>query len=210
MKKYYFDSPSENLESIEYGILELESVIKGSMVAIALGLGRIKMDKLYLEIAGSFKEYLTLRRMNINQSTAYGLAKAGENILKYRNQIEGNDIRLSKVLQKMRYVNNTIAEQDPRLWDRLSNLSEREFRVYVRNQTAILNNFIDADNTTPLVSDVYTKGSALIIAGKPVKGINLNEFRVETSSGKRPIVIWVKDNSNEVRRVQRKIIQLFT
>ncbi|MBF9018303.1 MULTISPECIES: hypothetical protein [unclassified Oceanispirochaeta] len=45
MSSYVFDLKDETLMSIESGILELES-IKGSMVAMALGFGRIKMDRL--------------------------------------------------------------------------------------------------------------------------------------------------------------------
>jgi hypothetical protein len=200
---YYFESESEDLETIESGILQLETVVKGTMVAIALGLGKIKMEKLYQPIASSFREYLSLRRININQSTAYGLAKAGENMWRYREYLEEKGVKLSRVLQKMRYVNPVVAEKDPRLWTRINELSEHSFRMYVRQQTRVLTGIIGADKVQKHDSDVFVRGASLIIGGKPVKGINLNRFRENTTLGKRPIVLWVKDDDKLLKKIRR-------
>jgi hypothetical protein len=136
MKADFFESPDETLETIEAGIGEFESIIRGSMVAVAIGLGRIKRDSLFLPVADSFNDYVRLGRSGLKKIALLNLAISGEKILKYQASLESHNIRLSKVLYKIRYLNDTVVFNDPQIWDLLQVLSEGEFKNYVETQTA--------------------------------------------------------------------------
>lgn len=134
MKGYYFESSDETLESIESGIEQFEHIIKGSSVAVALGLGQIKRDKLYLDVAQTFEEYIELRRTALNKRSVLTYATIGEKMLKHQEALELHDIRLSKVFYKIQYLNDVVAKKDPYVWDKMQSLSEKEFKKYISEQ----------------------------------------------------------------------------
>ncbi|MDA3851245.1 MAG: hypothetical protein PF447_08205 [Spirochaetaceae bacterium] len=204
--EYFFDDPKvDYLENIEEQILYMHEVVRGSLLVMALALGRIKIDRLYMKVASSFREYLRMRRTKLPESTAYAMAKSGENMIRYRNYLEDNKIRLSSVVQKMRYITPLLVDRDPLLWDRMLSLSDKQFQVYVRDQSQILQGIIVNDNSCESQRHVYTRGASLVISGQAVKGINLNDFKLQTFAGKRPVVIWVDDDDKAVRRIKRKL-----
>ncbi|MBF9018302.1 MULTISPECIES: hypothetical protein [unclassified Oceanispirochaeta] len=124
---------------------------------------------------------------------------------RYREALEINNIRLTKVLQKMRYVNDIVAVNDPLLWSRLADLTDKSFQRYVKDQSARIMGVIGDDNTIPEIFDFYTRGASLLVSGKSIPGINLNEFSRNLAEGKRPLVFWVENDKDKAQKMSRRI-----
>ena len=68
---------SVSLESLESGMRAVESNKKITMALLAVALGRIKREKLYLSAAQNFKEYLELERTDLSYRKDIYLATVG-------------------------------------------------------------------------------------------------------------------------------------
>lgn len=197
---------SATLESLESGMRAVEGNIKIALAILAVTLGRIKREQLFLSVAPNFKAYLQQERTDLSYRKAVHLASIGVKFWEYRSELQENEIRLSSVMSKIRLIDSDIADHDPMIWERLKSLSVREFRNYIDKRRGDINVYTAGGNGGNLAGSVTVSGLSLTIGGKKVRGINLNQIREETAKGKRAVVLWV-DDDNEARRIKRRMVE---
>jgi len=188
------------LHSLEDGMLAVESNIKIGIAILAVSLGRIKREGLYLSVAPSFKHYCHLERTNLTYPKAIHLAAVGEKYWEFQKEIRSNDIKLSQVMSKMRLLDRRIVDGDPLWWDRFKNLSVRELKAFLERRKLDINVY----SATEKPATVTVNRSSLYIGNMKVRGINLNEVQEKTIQGKRAVIVWV-DDDNEARRIRRMV-----
>ncbi len=192
------------LESIEDGMRAVESNIKIALAILAVSLGRIKRESLYLKVAPNFKAYLSKERTSLPYKRAIHLATIGEKFWKYRTELRENDIKLSSVMSKIKLLDSDITGQDPMIWERLKSLSVREFHNYVNKSRGRINVYPGSELGGNINRNVSVNGASLSIDGIKLRGLNLNHARCQMSQGKRLVAVWVDDDS-EARRVRRQL-----
>lgn len=195
-----------NLESIEDGMRAVESNMKIAVAILAVSLGRIKKDGLYRAVAPNFKSYLQRERTTLSYQKAVHLAAVGEKFWEFRTQLIENEIKLSKVMSKVRLLEKPIVDSDPMIWDRIKSLSYREFKRYVEKQKSNINVYSEMNQNRNLNETVSVSGAGLYFGSKKVKGLNLNEARREIDNGKRLVAVWV-DDDKEARQVRKVLFQ---
>ncbi len=188
------------LESLEEGIREIGDQIKLGHAFIAVALGRVKKDKLYLKVAVDFKRYLELERLDLSYQRAIYLADIGEKYIRYKPQLQANGIRLYENMSKIRLLESEIVENDPVWWKRMKKNSVRELKDFIEKRKSS----IDV-STEPNDDGIITvSNSSLYLNREKIRGINLKEFKKNAHKGKRAVVIWV-DDDQEARKVRKKL-----
>ena len=195
-------SDLHSLGEVEDFMRSVEHGIKKGMAHLAVSLGIIKTESLYLEICPSFRQYILLERTNLKYKEAVRLARIGENYLLYREQLEAHGIKLIEHMSKVFYLDREIVEHDPMVFDRLKAHTVRGFAEYVAQKKR---DWIDVYPNKDIDGDVTVKGTGLYIGGEKLKGFNINEARQKMGENKRAVVLWVDDDEVETRRVKRAI-----
>ena len=195
---------SVTLEYLEDGMRAVEQNIKFALAVLAIALGRIKTDLLYLSVAPDFKSYLIQERTDLKYRKAVHLSTIGIKFWQFRPQLQDNGIRLSSVMSKIKFIDSDIVDHDPMIWDRLKSLSVREFQNYINKRRGDINVYTKNQSGQNMSRNVTVNGASISIGGLKLRGFNLNEARKEISKGKRAVVFWV-DSDNEARKIKRTI-----
>ena len=192
-----------SLENLEMGIRAIESNVKIGLAIIAVSLGRVRREKLYLSLCSDFKSYCRMDRFNMSYNKLLHLSIIGENWWNHKQSLHDNDIKLSENMSKVRLLTsdlNHVIEKTPLFYQRFKELSYRELKVYIQKRSENLNvraRAIENENVT-----VTRKG--LYIGGEKVRGIDMEDVRNKMAEGKRAVVFWV-DGDGEARKVRRAI-----
>lgn len=182
----------------------ISGVHKGMAIGtahIAVTLASIRRDRLFIEVAQSWKGYIHQDRNNLGYENSKRLCRIGDIYLTFRDQLEENNIKLSENMSKMELFDPEIASIDPVFYDKFKDLSYRGLKRYIANYREARYTSTSGGITGDPVTE---KGASLYIGDKKVRGINLNEVKREAAAGKRAVVIWVDDDS-EARRVKRRM-----
>ncbi len=197
-------SKEATLESIEDGMRAVESNIKIALAILAVSLGRIKREGLYLKVAPDYKAYLKQERTSLGYRKAISLTTVGEKFWLFRNELKENEIKLSTVMNKIKVLDSNIADNDPMIWERLKSLSVRQFHNYVKKRNGSINVYTESEYGSDYNSNVSVNGASLSIGGNKLRGLNLNDANRQLSQGKRLVAVWVDDDS-EARKVRRAV-----
>lgn len=199
----------DRIMSGEIGLLDAEEYMRGietdiktGMTHLAITLGAIKLYRLFLDVAKSFPEYIEKERTYLKKSTAYSLAAAGENYLRYQKDLEKNQIQLSNNKEKIKIIDHYLAAHDPMFFVRLKEMSYRRFREYQEEKKGV---YIDVYNSENDGVPVAVKGTGLYIGDKKLKGLNITEAKEKLSAGKRAFIVWIDDNEAARKRAKRAI-----
>ena len=189
------------LENLEQGIRAIESNIKVGLAIIAVSLGRVRREKLYLSLCPDFKSYCRLDRFNMSYNKLLHLSIIGENWWNHKQALHDNGIKLSENMSKIRLLTSDLTEtiqKSPIFFQRFKELSYRELKIYIekkRNNLNVRTRTSDEINVT-----VTRKG--LYVDGEKVRGIDMEEVRTKIANGKRAVIIWV-NNDAEAQKVRR-------
>ena len=159
-----------------------------------------------MKVAPNFKAYLFKERTYLSYESSVNLAAIGEKFWEYRTELKENEIRLSTVLNKVRYLDKDVTDTDPMIWDRLKSLSCRGFKDYVKKQKDNINVYSENQTDNNSTETMTVNGAGLYLGAKKVKGLNLNEAVRETKNGKRLVAVWVDDDT-EARKVRKLLAQ---
>lgn len=189
-----------SLEYLEEGMRAVEKNIEFGLTLMAVSLGRIKKDGLYLSIAPNFKAYLKLERTSLSYRNAVRLASIGERYWKFRPMLKQEGIQLSLNMSKVELLDGDVIDNDPMFWERFKSLSVKELAHYIRKRKSSSDVYTASNNA----EHVSVTGASLKIDGQKLKGLNLNEARRNLKQGKRAVVLWV-ETDNEARKIRRVV-----
>jgi hypothetical protein len=189
------------LHDIEEFMRSVEQGVKRALANLAVALATIKMEKLYLQVANSWKDYIKMERTNLGYRESLKYARAGELFLRHQIELEEENIKLSDNLSKIHMIDSTVADHDPMYFKRLKSMSVRQLKDYNIRKRDELHEYPG----TAVDGNTSVRGSSLYIGDRKVKGLSLNEAREKIGEGKRLVCVWVEDDDNEVRRVRRRL-----
>jgi hypothetical protein len=201
----FYDEENVTLEFMENNMRAIEQNIKIGIALIAVALGRIKRESLFLQVAPNWKAYLLQERTDMSYQKAVKLSAAGEKFWEYRQELQGNGIRISQHLSKMALIDNQVADYDPMFWERFKTLSVNGLKDYIQRKRDDINVYHGKCNDESMTRLVTVNGSFIAIGGQKLRGLNLNEAREQMASGKRLVALWVDDSDVTARRVRRQL-----
>ncbi len=121
------------LESLENGIRAIEGNVKVGLAIIAVSLGRVRREKLYLSLCSDFKTYCRMDRFDMSYNKLLHLSIIGENWWNHRQALHDHNIKLSEHMSKVRLLTSDLNEtirRSPLFFQRFKELSHRELRIY--------------------------------------------------------------------------------
>ena len=157
------------LECLEDGIRAIEGNVKVGLAVIAVSLGRVRREKLYLSLCRDFKTYCRMDRFDMSYDKLLHLSIIGENWWNHRQALHDHDIKLSEHMSKVRLLTSDLKytiQKTPLFFQRFKELSYRELKNYIQKQSNNLNVRADRRNA----GDVIATRKGLYIDGEKVRG----------------------------------------
>ena len=128
---------SNRLTEIEKGIKETINGVILSKKAICIALAYVKIKELYKQInINSFKEYLKIKRIPFNYSTALDYSIIGEMLIKYENELKNVNFKEETGLQKLLLLEKGLhnyKDQPQIVFEKIREISFRDFKAFVNN-----------------------------------------------------------------------------
>ena len=129
---------SENASEIDRGIRETIKGVRLSILAMGMGLAKLKAKGLYVDLGyHSMNDYLVklCDDMQIERSTAHNWLYIGEAYIKYRKELERVDFSDEDGPTKLAYVDRALVVYDKReVFQNVKNMSLRKFKEYARGE----------------------------------------------------------------------------
>jgi hypothetical protein len=151
---------------IDRGIRETIKGIRLSILAMGLGLAKIKEHCLYRELGfSSMAQYIQklCDDTKMNQSSVFNWLYVGEAYQKYRNDLEQIDFNDSDGPTKLPYLERALGiYQKQEVFDKLKNLSVREFAAFSKGSA-------EKEAVAPYVT---VRGNRVYVDGIPAVKIN--------------------------------------
>ena len=169
---------SEDPAEIDAGIRETIRGIHFSILAMGLGLVKIKTRRLYKSLGySSMGEYIASvsNETKMDRSNIYRWLKIGEAYLKYRTELEESGFSESHGPVKLRFLEQALTTgSKEEVFDNIKNMSLREFIDFAKGGGAELS------GDMPLVfkkgNVIYIRGKRAIIVNKNLGGRTTNYF----------------------------------
>lgn len=168
---------------------------------IAVAFAIIRRDRMFLEVASSWKEYVKQERTGIKYKETLRLADIGEKYLTFRPLLEENGILFSENMSKIGLIDPDLAANDPAFFVNFKKLSYRGLKNYIENTKWQSGRY---DSGSQNGENLTVNGASLFVGHMKVKGINLNECRREAEAGKVAVLVWASDSA-EARRIKRRL-----
>ena len=188
---------SATLADLEGFALAVRDDVKLYMALLAIALGRILLEHLFLRVAPSFKAYCRLERCGIAYPQAHKLATAGRRFLEFREEFQEHEIEFRDCVSKTALIDPRVARNDPMYFERFRELSADGLRKYNRRMNDINVSVVMHGKGT-----VHVKASSLFLDDKRIPGVNLEMIKAEVKRGRRPVVLFASSDA-EARRIRR-------
>jgi hypothetical protein len=131
---------SDDAEEIDAGIRETIKGVRLSILAMGLGLARLKTKGLFIDLNyHSMNDYLEklCEDMNIERSTAHNWLYIGEAYIKYRRELERIEFSDADGPTKLPYVDRALEIHDKKeVFRKVKEATLREFKEYARGEEA--------------------------------------------------------------------------
>ncbi len=130
---------SEDIEIIDAGIRETIKGVRLSILAMGIGLARIKAKGLYADLHyRSMNDYIEnlCDEMHVDRSTAHNWLYMGEAYIKYRRDLERIDFSDADGPTKLPYVDRALEIHDKReVFKMIKDATLREFKEFSKGET---------------------------------------------------------------------------
>jgi len=129
---------SEDAAEIDAGIRETIKGVRMSIIAMGLGLAKLKARGLYVDLGHrSMADYLErlCEEMQVERSTAHNWLYIGEACVKYRRELERIEFSDADGPTKLLHVNRALETREKReVFRNVKGMSLREFKEYARGE----------------------------------------------------------------------------
>jgi len=129
---------SDDATEIDIGIRETIKGVRLSILAMGLGLAKLKAKGLYIDLHfRSMNDYLEglCDEMQVERSTAHNWLYIGETYAKYRKELERVDFSDADGPTKLPYVNRALeAHEKKEVFQNVKKMSLREFKEYAKGK----------------------------------------------------------------------------
>ena len=131
---------SDNAEEIDSGIRESIKGVRMSILAMGLGLARLKTKELYTNLQfHSMNDYLEslCDEMQIDRSTAHNWLWIGEAYIKYRKDLERIEFTDADGPTKLPYIERALELYEKKeVFNKIKNVTLKEFKEFSKGETA--------------------------------------------------------------------------
>ena len=133
---------SDNAKEIDAGIRETIQGVRLSILAMGMGLAKLKAKGLYIDLKfRSMNDYLEslCDEMQIERSTAHNWLYIGEAYIKYRRELDRIEFSDEDGPTKLPYVDRALEIHEKKeVFKKLKDSSVREIREFSKGETAAL------------------------------------------------------------------------
>jgi len=132
---------SDNAAEIDAGIRETIKGLRLSILAMGIGLAKLKKKGLYVDLNfHSMNEYLTklCNEMKVERSTVHNWLYIGEAYIKYRRDLERIEFTDADGPTKLPYVDRALEVHEKReVFSRIKSSTLTEFKEYSKGETPV-------------------------------------------------------------------------
>ena len=122
---------TKDLSAIEENINKAVREMQNTKRRLFILLAQIKVDRLYEQAGfGSFKEYVTSKRLKISYNTALEYSRMGEILLKYKEQLERVDFCEEDGFKKLLFLDQALNNHKPE--EVFKKIKEDSFKSFSR------------------------------------------------------------------------------
>jgi len=201
---------------IDSGIRDTIKGIRLSILAMGIGLARIRENRLFMDLKfRSMNKYIEqlCAETRMERSSIFDWLSIGEAYLKYRNDLEEIGFNDSDGPSKLLYINRALeTNQKQEVFSNIKSMSVREFKTFSRTE---------ADTEPGKEKKVTVRGSEVYIGNRQAITLN-NELNKQVYSYFRKVILVAGKaleeggvilpvrlrNMNEARRLERSIPSL--
>jgi hypothetical protein len=130
---------SNKAAEIDTGIRDTIKGIRFSILAMGIGLARIKKLRLFVDLSlSSMNQYIDklVSETRMDQSSIFAWLRIGEAYMKYQNDLEEIGFSDNDGPSKLLYINRALeTKQKQEVFDNIKDMSVREFKVFARHGT---------------------------------------------------------------------------
>ena len=165
---------SENAAEIDKGIRETIKGIRLSILAMGIGLAKMKMNRLFLNLeCKTMSQYIKqlCDDTKMDRSTVFNWLHTGEAYLKYQSELEKIEFSDSDGPTKLIFLERALAANRKRIvFSNLKNMSLREFISFAKENVIEMEDTGEKWEVTMRGNSVYINGKLGITISKKLDG----------------------------------------